>query len=148
MQWAVSIKNVTSFSKQNITSQKNCWWNDIYRLVWGCWKQRNEKNISSDIRMQKNPQTKKDTSWNLQIFMESWGYNIQLALPHGNFISDLANPEIVYMLLLFQILCIDWLYFFRKNVYFERKFIKYLMELTWVGSNHLKTFWKMDALSS
>ena len=37
--------------------------------------------------------------------------------------------------------------FFKKNIYFEGKFVKYLMELTWVGNNHLKFFWKMDALS-
>ena len=37
--------------------------------------------------------------------------------------------------------------FFLKK-HFERKFIQYLMELTWVGSNHLKVFWRVDALSS
>ena len=40
----------------------------------------------------------------------SWSYvrtKVQLAPPHGNFISGAANPEIVYMLLLFRILCID-----------------------------------------
>ena len=30
-------KDLTSFSKKNITSQKNCWWNDIYRLAWKYW---------------------------------------------------------------------------------------------------------------
>ena len=79
------------------------------------------------------------------MFMELCGSKIQLAPPHGNFINGVANPEMVYMLLLFQILCID---LFKKNAYFERKFIKYLMELLWVGSNHLKDFCKMDALSS
>ena len=50
-------------------------------------------------------------------------------------------------LLLLQILCIDWVLIF-KNASFESKFIKYLMELTWAGSNHLKVFWEIDALSS
>ena len=93
--------------------------------------------------MQKNPQAKKIASW---IFMDFHGImrpKVQLAPPHRNFINGLDNPEITYMLLLFQILCIDWLYFFRKNAYFEQKFIKCLTELTWFESNHLKIFWKM-----
>ena len=53
-----------------------------------------------DIRMQKNPQTKEDIPGVLRIFMELCGSKVQLALPHGNFIG-VANPEIVYMLLLF-----------------------------------------------
>ena len=52
------------------------------------------KILAHDIRMKKNPQTKKDTFW---IFTDF----------HGNFINCVANPEIVYMLLCFQILSID-----------------------------------------
>ena len=44
----------------------------------------------------------------LRISMEFCVCKVQLAPPHGNFISGVANPEIVYMLPRFQILCIDW----------------------------------------
>ena len=56
------------------------------------------------------------------------------------------------MLLLFQILSIDFVFTLiiisKKEAYFEWKFIKDLMELTWVESNHLEVFWKMDTLRS
>ena len=35
---------------------------------------------------------------------------MELRTPHGNFLSGVANPEIVYMLLRFQILCTDWFF--------------------------------------
>ena len=98
--------------------------------------------------MQKNPQAKKIASWIFIDFHAIMRPKVQLAPPHRNFINGLDNLEITYMLLLFQILCTDWLYFFRKNAYVEQKFIKYLRELTWFESNHLKIFWTMDALSS
>ena len=63
------------------------------------------KILAHDITMQKNPQTKEDTSW--IFFMELCGSKVQLPPLRGNFINGAANPEIVYMLLLFQILCID-----------------------------------------
>ena len=69
------------------------------------------KILAHDTRMQKNPQTKEST-W--RIFMELCGSKVQMAQPHGNLINGFAKPEIVYMLLLFQILCIDW-YFFKKS---------------------------------
>ena len=78
--------------------------------------------------------------------MEICGSKVQIARPHGFFINGVANPKILSMLLLFQILCIDW--FFIKNTYLERKFIKYFIYLAWVGCNHLKAFWKVDALGS
>ena len=48
--------------------------------------------------------------------MELCGSKVQLGAPHGNFISGVANPEIVYMLLRFPIMCIDRIFFF-----FEKK---------------------------
>ena len=66
---------------------------------------------------------KRTLSGFLRIFMKLCRSKVQLAPPHGNFINGVANPEIVYTLLLFQILCIDWYY------YFEGKLIKYLMDL-------------------
>ena len=57
----------------NITSQKNCWWNDIYRLAWKYGSSTDmelhdaeevlgmRKILAHDIRMEKNPQTKEDT---------------------------------------------------------------------------------------
>ena len=65
------------------------------------------KVLAHDIRMQKNPQTKEDFFWILGTLMELCGSKVQLAPPHENFISGVANPEIVYMLPLFQVLCID-----------------------------------------
>ena len=112
-------KDVTFFSKQNITSLKNCWWNDIYRLAWEYWSKTEvvmgmRKVLAHDVRMQKTPQTKRTLSGFLPTFMELCGSKVQLAPPLGNFINfGVANPEIVYMLLLlFQIPCID--YFLKK----------------------------------
>ena len=62
------------------------------------------KILLHDIRKKKNPQTKGRFLW---IFIELCGSKVQLAPLHGNFISVVANPKIVYMLLFFQILCID-----------------------------------------
>ena len=64
------------------------------------------KILAHDIRMQKNPQTKEDTSW--IFFMELCRSKVQLAPLHGNVINGVADPEIVYMLLLFQILNDNW----------------------------------------
>ena len=75
--------------------------------------------------------------------MELLESQLQLGSPHENFISGVAHPEIVYMLVHFQILCIDR--FFKKK---KKALTLILMELTRVGSNHLKVFLKMDALSS
>ena len=58
--------------------------------------------------MKKNPQTKEGTPGFLRIFMELCGSKAQLELPHGKFISGVANPQIVYMLPHLQILDIDW----------------------------------------
>ena len=62
------------------------------------------KKLAHDTRVQKNPQTQEST---LRIFMELCGSKVQLTPLHRNLINGFANPEIVYMLLLFQILCID-----------------------------------------
>ena len=43
------------------------------------------KLLAHDIRMQKNPQTKEDTSWILRIFMELCGSKVQLAPLHESF---------------------------------------------------------------
>ena len=101
------------------------------------------KVLPHDVKMQKNPQTKEGTSW---IFTNFHGV-MRLQSPNctaaqkfhqwKSFIHAATFSNTLY-----------WLIFFKKNTYFERKFIKYLMELTWVGNNHLKVFWKMDALSS
>ena len=61
----------------------------IYQLpenvVWG-W----EKHYH--MVSQNNLQTREDNFW---IFMELYVSKAQLALPHGNFINGVANPEIV-----------------------------------------------------
>ena len=59
--------------------------------------------------MKKNPQPKPSRALPgfLRIFLELYGSKVQLGPPHRNFISGIANPETVYMLLRFQILSID-----------------------------------------
>ena len=70
-------------------------------------------------------------------FMELCGSKDQIAPWHENFINDVANPKS-------SIRCYFFKYFvltgFLKKYWtkIEQKFIKYLMEPTWVGSNHLK----------
>ena len=65
------------------------------------------KMLAHDIRMKKNPQPRRTLSGFLRIFMELCGSKVQLGPLHGNFISGVANPKIGYMLLRFQIFCID-----------------------------------------
>ena len=62
------------------------------------------KILAYDMRMKKNPQTKEGTFW---IFMELCRSKVQL-VPR----TVIPSIEIVYMLLLFQIICIDWFFFF------------------------------------
>ena len=87
------------------------------------------KILAHDVRMQKKPQTKENT---LRIFIELSCSKVQLAPPYGNFINGFGNSEIVYMLLLFQILLLIDIFLFKRSAYFEPKFIKYLIETTWV----------------
>ena len=65
------------------------------------------KILAHDIRMQKNPQTKGDT---FSIFADFHG-DTRVQSPTctaaRNFISGVANSEIVFVLLLFQIISID-----------------------------------------
>ena len=70
------------------------------------------KILAHDIRMQKDPQTNEDTFW---IFTDV----------HG--VMWVQSTTCTLAPTFHQ-----W--------YFERKFIKCLMELTWVGSNHFKIF--------
>ena len=52
------------------------------------------KTLAHDTRMQKNQQTMTNVFW---IFMEFYGGSkAQLAPPRGNFINDVAKPEIAY----------------------------------------------------
>ena len=95
------------------------------------------KILAHYIRMQKNPQAKEDIPGFLRIFMGLCGSKVQFAPLHRNFIS-FGNYFVLTVFLFLK----------KKNAYFERKLIKYLMELIWVGSNHLKVFCKMDALRS
>ena len=65
----------------------------IYQLHEGLGM---SKILAHGIRMPKNPQTREAFSEFSQIFMELSGYKVQLANPYGNFISGVANPEIIY----------------------------------------------------
>ena len=73
----------------------------------------------------KNPQTIKDT---LDFYRFSWSF----AGPKSNVHSrtemssiGVTNPEIVFILILFQILCIDWFFLKKTSAHFDRKFIKF-----------------------
>ena len=65
------------------------------------------KILAHDIRMKKNPQTKKDTLWIFKDFHDVMRVYSVTWPPHGNFISGVANPEMVCMLLRLQILYIN-----------------------------------------
>ena len=52
--------------------------------------------LADGIRMQKVHKTGNTFSGFSRIFMELCGSKVQLASSHGNFIDDVANPEIVY----------------------------------------------------
>ena len=90
----------------------------------------------------------------LRISMEFGGCKVQLEFLHENFISDVANPEILYMLLRFQILFIDFFidfywFFSKKNKTFTLTENLLNFNGTYlVGSSHLKVFRKIDVLSS
>ena len=64
--------------------------------------------LAHNSRMQKNPQTKEDTFW---IFMDFHHGVTRVqsptCTPAWKFHQCVTNLEIVYMLLLFQIFCID-----------------------------------------
>ena len=60
----------------------------------------------------------------LRIFWELYVSKVKLASLHGNFINWVANPEITYKLLLFQILLTDTLKE-KKNAYFDRNLLHF-----------------------
>ena len=60
----------------------------------------------------------------LRVFWELYGSKVQFAPPHGNFINCVANPEITYKLLLFQILLTDT-FLNKKNAYFDRNLLHF-----------------------
>ena len=63
------------------------------------------KILARDIRMKKNPQTKESTFWIFKDFHGFLRVQSSTCTSHENFISGIANPELVCMLLRFQILC-------------------------------------------
>ena len=65
------------------------------------------KVLARDISMKKNPQINEDTFWIFTDFHVVMWVQSSTSTPHGSFISGVVNPEIVYMLLRFQILCVD-----------------------------------------
>ena len=89
------------------------------------------KILVYDIRMKKSRQNKGDAFW---IFMDLCGSKVHLASPQGNFINGVTNPEMVYMVYFFIYFALTEI-FFKKNAYFDRKFIKFQWNLQ---SNHLK----------
>ena len=87
------------------------------------------KILAHDIRMKKNPKRiqkpRRTLSGFLRIFMELCRSEVPLAHPQGNFISGVANAETVYMLLRFQVPCIDWFFFFFKTLTFTENLLKF-----------------------
>ena len=69
------------------------------------------KILAYNIRMKKNPQTKENTFWIFTDFHGVMRVQSPTCTPARKFRQwcDVANLEIVYMLLLFQILYIDYL---------------------------------------
>ena len=65
------------------------------------------KILAHDMRMKKNPRTKKDTFWNFTDFHGVMRSKSNLHSRTEISSISVTNPEIVYMLLIFQILCID-----------------------------------------
>ena len=133
----MNSKNVTSFSKQSITSQRNCWWNDTYRLVWEHWSNTvrelhdaeesywDEKNITTWYENEIESTNQGGQFWDFYNF--SWSYADPKSNLHSRteiYLIGVTKPKIVYILLLFQILCIDW-FFLKKSTYFDRTFIKF-----------------------
>ena len=86
----------------------------------------------------------------LQIFMKLAGPKPNLHPRTEMSSMALLTPKLsIYCYFFKYFVLTDFFYFlFFFKVCFERKFIKYLMELTWAGSNHLKVFWKMNSLTS
>ena len=66
------------------------------------------KILAHDMGMEKNPQTKEDTSWDFTDFHGVVRVQSQTCTPARKFhrLIGVTNPEIAYMLLLFQIFCI------------------------------------------
>ena len=86
-----------------------------------------------------NLKSKENTLW---VFTDSHGV---MRVPKSNLhprtkisLIGVTNPEIVYMLLLFQMLCSYW-YCLKKNAYFDRKFIKF----SWNLHGSEATIWKV-----
>ena len=96
----------------------------------------------------KNPQTIKDT---LDFYRFSWSF----AGPKSNVHSrteissiGVTNPEIVFILILLsQILCNDWFFFFLKVLTLTENLLNF--NGTYMDREQpFENFWKMDALSS
>ena len=79
------------------------------------------KILAHEISMKKNPQTKGTLSGFLRIFIELCESKAQLAHPHENIFFGVPNPELGYMLLRFQILCIDWFLKKKRLLWQNRK---------------------------
>ena len=114
-----------------------------HRAPW-CWKSYwNEKSISTWYENGKESTNQRGRFLNFYRF--SWSY----AGPKSNLhprkkisLFGVTNPEIIYMLLLFQIICIHW--FFKKSGCFDRKFNGTYMD----RKQPFGSFLKMDAWSS
>ena len=115
-----------------------------HRAPWCRKSYWNEKNISAWYENGKESRNQRGHF--LDFYRFSWSY----AGPKSNLhprkkisLIGVTNPAIVYMLLLFQIICIHW--FQKKAVTLTEN----LMELTWIGSNHLKVFrkWMLGVVS-
>ena len=139
MQWIVSIKKCYFFfkAKHNFTEKllMKCHISDIY--VWEHWSNTvrelhdaeesywDEKNITTWYDNEIESTHQGGQFWDFYNF--SWSYAGLKSNLHSRteiYLIGVTNPKIVYILLLFLILCIDW-FFLKKNTYFERKFIKF-----------------------
>ena len=102
-----------------------------------------EKYYHMILGWKRSHKTRRTLSGFLRIFMELCGSKVQLAPPHGIAISGFTNAEIIICCYVFKYFVLTDLYSLslRENLLnFNGTYV--------VGSNHLKVFWKMDALSS
>ena len=77
----------------------------------GIWK-----ILGHDIRMKKNTQSKEEIFWIFKNFHGIMRIQSPTCTPARKLCQGVTNPEIVYTLLRFQILCIDWTLTLTENL--------------------------------
>ena len=87
------------------------------------------KILAHDVRMKKNPQTKEDTLWIFTDFHGVMRVQSQTCTPSRKF-HQLVSPTpkssmCCYFLKYFVLIDFCFCFFFKKDAYFDRKFIEF-----------------------